>query len=123
MLTQSGDLKGAVEMLNKALELARPEATSSHSNEQALYSTADSYAGLAEIEADLAADTSLTRGKRIEHWTQASSLAERSLKTWAQVKEPGTISPDGFDCIPPSVLAQRLVRYKAALTSGLTGRR
>jgi tetratricopeptide (TPR) repeat protein len=118
MLTRSRDLKGAAEMLNKALELAKPEATSSHPNEQALYSTADSYADLAEIEADLAADTSLTRIKRIEHWTQASSLAERSLKTWALVKEPGTISPDGFDCIPPSAVTQRLARYKTALTSG-----
>ena len=124
MLTRTRDLQGASEMVNKALELAKPEATSSHPNEQALYSTADSYADLAEIEADLAADTSLTRAKRIEHWTQAGSLAERSLKTWAQVKEPGTISPDGFDCIPPSAVTQRLLHYKAALTSGLTdGRR
>jgi len=121
MLTRSGDLRGASEMLNQALEMAKPEATSSHPNEQALYSTADSYTALAEIEAALAADTSLARGKRMEHWTQASSLAESSLKTWAQVKEPGVISPDGFDCIPPSVVEQRFARYKSALTAGTAG--
>ncbi len=121
MLTRSGDLRGASEMLNKALEMAKPEATSSHPNEQALYSTADSYTDLAEIEAALAADTSLARGKRIALWTQASSLAESSLKTWAQVKEPGFISPDGFDCIPRSVVEQRFARFKSALASGPAG--
>jgi len=34
MLTRSGELRGASEMLNKALEMAKPEATSSHLNEQ-----------------------------------------------------------------------------------------
>ena len=121
MLTRSQDLNEASKMYNKALELAIPEATSSHPNEQALYSAADSYTGLAEIEAALAADTSLARERRIEHWTQAVSLAERSLKTWAQVKEPGVLSPDGFDCVPPSVVAQRLVKYKAALASEQSG--
>jgi hypothetical protein len=53
--------------------------------------------------------------------TQAGSFAERSLKTWAQVKEPGVLSPDGFDCVAPSVVAQRLVNYKAALASEQSG--
>jgi eukaryotic-like serine/threonine-protein kinase len=123
MLTRSRDLKSASEMYNKALELAKPEVTSNHPNEQARYSTADSYTGLAEIEAALAADTSLARKKRVEHWTQASALAERSLKIWAQVKEPGVLSPDGFDCVPPSVVGQRLAKYKAALASQQAGGR
>ena len=115
MLTRSRDLKSAREMYDEALALAKPETTSSHPNEQALYSTADSYTGLASTEAALAAETSLARQKRIEHWTQAISLAERSLGIWARIKEPGVISPDGFDCVPPSEVAQRLAAYKAAL--------
>ena len=121
MLTRSGDLRGASEMLNKALAFAKPEASANHPNEQAVYSTADSYADLAEIEAALAADTSLARETRVGHWTQASSLGERCLKIWAQIREPGLISPDGFDCVPPSVVAQRLAKYKAALASEQTG--
>ena len=117
MLIRSRDFKGAREMQNKALELARPEASSSHPSEQALYSTADSCTIQAEIEAALAADTSLVRERRIKHYMQASSLAERSLKIWAQIKEPGFISPDGFDSVPPSVVALRLAKYKAALAS------
>src|SRR6202043_257895 len=65
MLTRSRDLKSAREMYDEALALAKPEATSSHPNEQALYSTADSYTGLASTEAALAAETSLARQKRI----------------------------------------------------------
>ena len=121
MLTRSGDLKGASGMLNKALGLAKPEASANHPNEQAVYSTADSYANLAEIEAVLAADTRLAREKRVRHWTQASSLGERCLKIWAQIREPGLISPDGFDCVPPSVVTQRLARYKAALAAEQAG--
>jgi hypothetical protein len=100
----------------KALELAKPEATSLHPNEQVRYSTADC-AGLAEIEATRAGTRGLSRGKRIEHWTQATSSDERSLQIWAQVKEPGVLSPDGFDCVPSSVVAQRLAKYKAVLVS------
>ena len=121
MLARSGDMKGASEMLNKALGLAKPEASANHPNEQAVYSTADSYANLAEIEAALAVDTSLAPEKRVGHWIQASSLGERCLKTWAQIREPGLISPDGFDCVPASVVTQRLAKYKAALASEQTG--
>jgi serine/threonine protein kinase/tetratricopeptide (TPR) repeat protein len=117
MLTRSRDLESASEMYNEALALANAEATSSHPNEQALYSTADSYTGLAAIKAALAADTSVAREKRIELWTEASSLAEHSLGIWAEIKEPGVLSPDGFDCVPPSVVAQRLATYREALAS------
>jgi hypothetical protein len=89
LLTQWRELKSASEMYYTALELAKPEATSLHPNERARYSTADSCAGLAEIEATLAGTRGLSRGKRIEHWTQATSSDERSLQIWAQVKEPG----------------------------------
>src|SRR4029077_21155997 len=44
MLTRSRDLKSEREMYDEALTLASAEANSSHPNEQALYSTADSYA-------------------------------------------------------------------------------
>jgi tetratricopeptide (TPR) repeat protein len=117
LLTQLQELKSAHEMYSKALELAKPEASSSHPNEQALYSIADSYTGLGKIEAALAGVPGLSRDKRIEHWAQATSSDERSLQIWAQIKEPGNLSPDGFDCVPLSVVAQRVAKYKAALVS------
>jgi serine/threonine protein kinase len=123
LLTQLRELKSAREMYSKALELAIPEATSSHPNEQARYSTADSYTGLGEIEAALAGTPGLSRDKRIELWTQATASDERSLQIWAQIKEPGNLSPDGFDCVPSAVVAQRLAKYKAALVSAQAQRK
>jgi hypothetical protein len=84
----------------KALELARPETTSARPNEQALYSTADSYVHLAEIEAALATNRRLPKTEQAANWMRAISLAEESLKTWSRIKEPDVQSPDGFDCVP-----------------------
>jgi serine/threonine protein kinase/tetratricopeptide (TPR) repeat protein len=117
MLIRQRDFKVASEMFNHALELAKPETTSAHPNQQALYSTADSYADLAEIDAASAADARSTAKERTAHWMRAVALAEQSLKTWSQIKEPGVESPDGFDCVRPSVVAQRLASYKAALAA------
>lgn len=117
MLTRQKNFNGAREMFDKALEMAKPETISAHPNEQALYSTADSYANLAEIDAALAAKGSFTVKERAGHWMNALSLAQQSLKVWSQIKEPGVQSPDGFDCIQPSVVSQRLSKYKAASAS------
>lgn len=113
------DFMAASAMYQKALELARPEAGGSHPNEQALYSIADSYAGLGETETFLAMDTKQTRQSQVRHWDQARSWFEQSMNVWNQVKEPGMISPDGFDCIPPAAVARQLAHCKAARARNL----
>jgi len=115
MMAREGNVKGAIEMYNKALELAKSELTSSHPNEEALYSTPDSHAGLGDLKAIRAADTRQGRLKQIEHWNHARLWYERSLKIWTQIKEPGLISPGGFDCIPQSVVTRQLARCNQAL--------
>ena len=116
MLTRSNDLVAATTMYRKALELVRPEAAARHPNEQALYSTADSYAGLGETEVILAKDDRQTQQNQIKHWDQARSWYQQSMDTWRQVKEPGMISPGGLDCIPPATVARHLALCRAALT-------
>ena len=116
MLTRSNDLVAATTMYRKALELVRPEFAARHPNEQALYSTADSYAGLGETEVILAKDNRQTQQNQIKHWDQARSWYQQSMDTWRQVKEPGMISPGGLDCIPPATVARQLARCRAALT-------
>jgi hypothetical protein len=49
MLARLHDLSGATAMYHKALALALPQATASHPNEQALDSSAGSYAELGEV--------------------------------------------------------------------------
>ena len=115
MLARSHDLTAASAMYRKALELARQEAAASHPYQEALYSTADSYAGLGEIESILAAENKQPIPAQVKHWNEALSWYEQSMKTWSQIKEPGMISPDGLDCIPPATVARQLARCKEAL--------
>jgi serine/threonine protein kinase/tetratricopeptide (TPR) repeat protein len=98
----------ATAAFQKALELTDASAKSGHPNGQTLYTRADAYAGLGEVEAGLAADSHAERNVRIEHWRQAVSWYKQSSEIWSRIKEPGIISPDGFDCVPPSVVHQRL---------------
>lgn len=115
MLARSHDLTAANAMYRKALELARQEAAANHPYQEALYSTADSYAGLGEIETILATGNKQPIPTQVKHWNEARSWYEQSMKTWSQIKEPGMISPDGLDCIPPATVARQLARSKEAL--------
>jgi len=77
---------------------------------------ADSYSGLGDVEAGLGTASRLGRKNQIEHWQQAVSWYGRSLQAWGRVKEPGAVSPDGFDCVPPAVVSRRLLQSNAALS-------
>jgi serine/threonine protein kinase/tetratricopeptide (TPR) repeat protein len=99
----------------KALQLTDPAAKSGHPNAQTVYTMADAYAGLGESEAGLAANPRLERSVRIEHWRQAVSWYKQSSEIWARIKEPGIVSPDGFDCVPPSVVNRRLSQCEESL--------
>jgi hypothetical protein len=61
------------------------------------------YAGLGETEIILASDAKQTLQNQNTHWGQAQSWFQRSMSAWSKIKEPGMVSPDGFDCIPPSI--------------------
>jgi eukaryotic-like serine/threonine-protein kinase len=121
LLVLRGDLDGATEAFHKGLAISEPQATSQNPNEEALYSAAASYAGLAEAEAKRT-----TAGQalqvRFTHLNQARLWDERSLQLWSKVKEPGFLSPDGYDSEPPPTVKQHLARVNSALTE-LKGKR
>jgi len=102
MLERLHDLSGATAMYHKGLALALPQATRSRPNEQALDSSAGSYVELGEAQAILATVSGQSRRNKIAHWDQAYSWYERSMGVWNEIKEPGSLSPDGFDPIPRS---------------------
>jgi len=108
------DAKQALAMHQKALSLAEPGATSSNPNIEALYSTAEAYTGLGDTENVLAAGSGESWQAEVQHWKQAASWYEHSLKLWARIKEPGDLSPNGFECTPPTLVARRLAKVKRA---------
>jgi serine/threonine protein kinase/tetratricopeptide (TPR) repeat protein len=116
-LVRLGDLKGATEAYNKALKIVHPQTTSGQPNEEGLYSTADAYAGLGDIEAALAIGSKEGHQQRRRHWEKACSWYSKSLGVWKQVREPGAVSPDGFEPVLPSVVRARLARCEQTLAT------
>jgi hypothetical protein len=95
--------------------LADPATAVAQQNAQALYTIADSYSLVGEIEAAAASDATLDKKTRLQHWQIAVSSYQQSLATWAGVKEPGLISPDLFDAVPPALVTRQLTRANSAL--------
>jgi hypothetical protein len=90
------------------------EATkASHPNMQALYTLADAYTGLGDVEASRATGSRLNPTDRIQHWQQSATWYRRSAEVWQRVPEVGRVSPDAFDCVPPAAVARRLSQAEA----------
>jgi serine/threonine protein kinase len=114
-LLRKGDPIRAEDAFRTALKLARTIANTDDSNAQMLYVIADSYGGLGNAVQLRASDRTQPPPVQIERWQRAQSFYEESLQTWHKVPEPGIVSPDGFDCVPPAVVAQRLESCQRAL--------
>jgi tetratricopeptide (TPR) repeat protein len=106
------DLPAADKSFHQALDLILPDVETNSPGEDALYGAADAYAGLAEIEALQARSPGQERA-RIGHWRQALAWADLSLQRWRQIKEPGLVGPNGFDCVALPVITVRRANYAA----------
>jgi eukaryotic-like serine/threonine-protein kinase len=109
------DFEAALATFEQARTLANPEAVSAHDNAQALYTLADSYGGLGGAEAHLGSDVRKNPDHRVEHWRRAIYDDQQSFATRNLIKEPGMISPDGFDATPPAILTRQLAQANTAL--------
>jgi len=114
LLVLRGDRDGATEEFREGLAISEPQTMAQNPNEESLYSAAESYAGLAKAEANR-----ITPGQtfqiRMTHLNQARLWDEHSLQLWSRVKEPGFLSPDGYDSEPPSTVKQHLARVNSEL--------
>jgi len=116
-LTGLAELHAASLRFHEALDLTSTGMNSESSGEDALYATADSYAGLAEVEALLAQRTPGSRS-RSAHWQQALAWSNLALERWRQIKEPGLVSPNGFDCFPLTEITAARARYAKEVAAG-----
>jgi len=112
-LILKGALDEATEVLHKALAISEPQAAR-NVNEESFYSAAESYAGLADAESRRAG-THQPRQVQIQHLEQSRQWDETSLQWWSHVKEPGYLSPNGYDVIQPSAVRQHLARVNSGL--------
>jgi serine/threonine protein kinase len=104
---------GAEASFRKALSLVDQAAKARHPNMQTLYTLADACTGLGDVAAARASDSRLTREARGEQWQQSAAWYKQSVQAWERVQEPGRISPDAFDCVPPATVDRRLSQAEA----------
>ena len=97
----------------KALLLVGGAAQASHPNMQALYTLADAYTGLGDVEVAVVWGARLSRDARNEHYKQSAASYKQSAEVWQRVPEVGRVSPDGFDCVPPAAVERRRSQAEA----------
>jgi len=115
MLLRLVEPEKATAAFQTGLRLAQPQAVPEHLNAQAFYVVADAYSGLGQTMLIAASHQKQFHKKQIEHWQSAQSFYQQSLKTWSWVKDPGIVSPEGFECVPPAIVTQQLDRCWRAL--------
>jgi len=109
------NLDAAEASFKKAVSLVNEATKASHPNMQALYTLADAYTGLGDVEARHASDPRLKRNDRAQHWQQSATWYRQSAEVWRRVPEVGRVSPDAFDCVPPVAVARRLSQAEASV--------
>jgi tetratricopeptide (TPR) repeat protein len=108
----------AAALFHQSLDLLEPFLSRAKLQTDVLWAAADSYAGLGDIEVQLASNRLRAGVSRSEHWRQAQDWYRKSLEIWERVpekdkKRPG--NPAGQD---PEAVARSLRRCETALAQG-----
>jgi tetratricopeptide (TPR) repeat protein len=113
ILLRMKDVAQATEAFRMALKLTQPNANTA--NAQVASVMADSYAGLGDAMLLQASTKGLSKAVQTKRLLDAESFYEQSLQTWKGVHEPGIVSPDGFESVPPAVVTDRLAHCQKIL--------
>ncbi|MBV9158681.1 MAG: protein kinase [Acidobacteriaceae bacterium] len=111
-LAQIHEKEAALAEYHQALALALSSA--SESSPQGLYTAAEAYAGLADLERDQFLGAT-TPPARLAHLTQARNLYQNSRDEWSRIHNPAAITPSSFLCGRPQYAIQRLAECNGAL--------
>jgi tetratricopeptide (TPR) repeat protein len=113
-LASIGDLIGALDTYRRAIAVAEIHAHSVPPNVQAQYTVADAYAGVGNAYL-LQATKSRTPVNRAKQWTEARDWFQKSFAEWKQLRNPGVMSPGGFDTAGPSFVSRKIAECDANL--------
>jgi non-specific serine/threonine protein kinase/serine/threonine-protein kinase len=109
-----GHTREAEHEYREALAIDQGVATGGSPPAEVEYTRADSYFGLGDVEAALAAAARGT-DRQIEHWSRARSYYQQSVETWKGIPNPAYVSPEGFACGSPTKSSQAVVIADTAL--------
>jgi len=113
-LLSMGDLIAALDAYRKAIAVAEIHAHSVPPNVQSQYTLADAYSGMGNTFLSQAAK-SRTSGNRAKQWIEARDWFQKSFAEWKQIRNPGVMSPGGFDTAGPSFVSQKIADCDANL--------
>jgi hypothetical protein len=86
-------------------------------NLEALYTTANSYSALGDLQSLQASTQGKNYSKRKEFLERARHSYQLSLDTWGKIQHPGRVTPQGLPAMDPDAVATNLRRCEAALLS------
>jgi tetratricopeptide (TPR) repeat protein len=112
-LIKKRDAERAAEAFEAAMKLT-VSATKDRSNAQLLYVIADSNTGLGDTMMIRALTAPASSDLGLQHFHDAETFYEESLRTWREVPEPGLVSFNGFRSTPPSIVTQKLEACRRA---------
>src|SRR5215471_9271235 len=112
-LLSMGDLIAALDTYRRAITVAELHAHSVPPNLQAQYTLADAYSGMGNTFLSQAAK--MRTGNRSKQWTEARDWFQKSFAEWKQIRNPGVMSPGGFDTSGPRFVSQKIAECDANL--------
>jgi eukaryotic-like serine/threonine-protein kinase len=113
--TRIGNAKLAADYYHQALANVEPLLSTQKPDLAALYTAADAYSGLGDLDLRKATRSGQDRIKQRELWFQARSWYVKSVETWHKIKNPSRDGPNGFDAGDPAQAAKNLHLCEIAL--------
>jgi len=111
-----GNTKLATEYFRQALAAVEPMLSAAQAPDlAALYTAADAYSGLGDLQLREASHSSKDLAQQREIWSQARSWYVKSLDAWHRIKNPARDGPNGFDAGDPARVVRSLQLCDAAL--------
>ena len=115
VLVSRGDFAAAMEKYRQVIAVVETYAQSVPPNVQAQYTLADCYSGMGIALQKQAQRQELSVDKQKKLWDEARQWFQKSSDNWRQIKNPGVMSPGGFNTVGADFVKQSLADCDAAL--------
>jgi eukaryotic-like serine/threonine-protein kinase len=112
---RAGDANLAAAYFRQALAAVEPLLSAREPDIAVLYTAADAYSGLGDLQRREAGRADQVGAPRRELWLQARSWYVKSLDTWHRIQSPSRDGPNGFDAGDPAQVAKSLHLSETAL--------
>jgi len=113
---RAGDWDRASQYIQEALNAVESSLSGQNPDLSALYTAADSYQSLGDMEVSQARRSRQNRARRKECLTRAQAWYLKSVGVWRRIEHPGHVTPSGVDSGDISTVQKSLDRCQAALS-------